>query len=325
MGMLLPKGYCSLGEAAERAAAALFPQEYDQTKISPQEQAKLERHELAKSREKAERERRERVERALRASAANTRSSYDSPSREWARKLPEPLAKVVHVEAPNQDAIDDDEIVSIRQRIEARKTLRAASWDQLRQDMWEGRLAGYCFYRNGQLLKMDASRWLGTWANGAHERPTLEAASLGTFVINESELAALLSGDSANGNGRAAQDSALRATSENAGPEASSKGQPMRPSPSSAHASQVGSGTEARKRSAAGAKPKYDWERIKAFVVSELKEHGVPDPSDPDLPSNEALVTRVLTLCHTERRSEPSVSSVRSYVKRWVDEYKSRF
>jgi hypothetical protein len=77
-------------------------------------------------------------------------------------------------------------------------------------------------------------------------------------------------------------------------------------------------------RSPQGAKDKYDWVAIKRFVFETLDEHGPPDPHDPDLPNDQALVTKVLEYCNREHREEPARSTATKRVSAWVKEYRER-
>jgi hypothetical protein len=106
-----------------------------------------------------------------------------------------------------KNAIEDDEIVSIRQRKEAREAFEVASWKRLRQYLWEGRLTAYYFYTNGQLLKLEATGWGGTWADGMHELVASGATETGTLIINEFELEAVLSGNQPEASVRTPQSS----------------------------------------------------------------------------------------------------------------------
>lgn len=190
MSAFLPEGYCLLREAVERAAAAFFPQEYDGTRISAQEKEKFDRYsEVHLSLQRIE-EFRERAK--------------TNPSR-WRSKLLRRDASVI--EAMEKNAIEDDEIVSIRQRKEAREAFEVASWKRLRQYLWEGRLTAYYFYTNGQLLKLEATGWGGTWADGMHELVASGATETGTLIINEFELEAVLSGNQPEASVRTPQSS----------------------------------------------------------------------------------------------------------------------
>lgn len=78
------------------------------------------------------------------------------------------------------------------------------------------------------------------------------------------------------------------------------------------------------KRNRGGRKPGFDWPQVKAFVFKLFEHHGAPTPDDPDLPSQEAVVGRVLEFCETRFGRQPSSSRARDYVSRWLKEYERR-
>ena len=73
-----------------------------------------------------------------------------------------------------------------------------------------------------------------------------------------------------------------------------------------------------------GRKPAYDWPRLKEFAFELLDHHGLPDPNDPELPSQEALVNAVLDHSEAKFRRQPSPSQARAHVKTWLEEYVRR-
>jgi hypothetical protein len=146
----VPRGYCTLETAVDRAAAAYFPQEYGETEISPQERDRLARNlraiEDLKPLDMWERDaerKRKHAENARRASAINVRSSGPSPSERWRKKTEEPQAQQAFTSDPPRpmsedqekaarlDAIEDDEVISARQRMERQEALKDAAWKRL--------------------------------------------------------------------------------------------------------------------------------------------------------------------------------------------------
>ncbi|WP_201835020.1 hypothetical protein [Microvirga zambiensis] len=195
----VPQGYCTLETAVNRAAAVFFPQEYGKIEISPQEEERLARHSRAvedlkrvdmweRDFEKA----REHAENAMRASATNMNSFSRRAAGHWpeapyqVRPMSEGQEKTARL-----DAIEDDEIQSIQQRIERREMLRDEAWERLRQGLYDGKLAAFSLGNDGgDPLKIKASSWSARWAANAHKQ-----AGLSNPLINEAELATLLSGD----------------------------------------------------------------------------------------------------------------------------------
>ena len=72
-----------------------------------------------------------------------------------------------------------------------------------------------------------------------------------------------------------------------------------------------------------GRPPEYDWPRIKAHALEVLQEHGEPHPDDRDLPSQEALVNRILSFCSDTFGREPGASTVRMRVPQWLNEFRA--
>jgi hypothetical protein len=195
----IPEGYCTLATAVDRAAAAYFPQKYGATEISPQQRDRLARHHLAIEDIKhldawerdAERLRRH-AENARRASAGNVNSVPRKVSVHWAEtSLPARPMSEDQEKAARLDAIEDDEVMSIRQLTERRASLIEAAWMQLRQHLHRGRLVGFHLGDHGGHPKeMEAGQWSARWFENARKQDAFWST-----LVREDKLAALLGGD----------------------------------------------------------------------------------------------------------------------------------
>lgn len=62
----------------------------------------------------------------------------------------------------------------------------------------------------------------------------------------------------------------------------------------------------------------YPWNEAYAFFLNVVEYHGVPDPSDPELPTQAALEGRIADFLGQRCNRIPAVSVVRDYVSKWL-------
>jgi hypothetical protein len=93
--------------------------------------------------------------------------------------------------AARLDAIEDDEVISTRQRTERQEALKDAAWKRLRQHLHRGRLVGFVQGNDGgHPKKIEASKWSARRFENAHKQDAFS-----NTLVSEDELAALLAGD----------------------------------------------------------------------------------------------------------------------------------
>jgi hypothetical protein len=76
-----------------------------------------------------------------------------------------------------------------------------------------------------------------------------------------------------------------------------------------------------RRKAAGGARPQYAWARIEKKAFELLDHYGGISPDEPELSSQEALVTMLLQFCTSEFGREPVPSTMRKYASKWIVEY----
>ncbi|WP_404289295.1 hypothetical protein ACD578_24490 [Microvirga sp. RSM25] len=195
----IPEGYCPLATAVDRAAAAYFPDEYARTNVTSVEQERLAHHGRSvadlKRLDTWERDleaKRRKADKARAASAGNVNSATRRASVHWAEtSLPARPLSEDQERAARRDIVPDDEVISIRQRMERRASLIDAAWKRLRLDLHDGKLAGYVLGNHGgHPREMEAAGWSARRVENAHKQDALM-----NVLVKDEELAALLSGD----------------------------------------------------------------------------------------------------------------------------------
>jgi hypothetical protein len=203
----LPDNYCTLPDAVEKVAKKEFPDRYKGTFVSPEDAAALSEHvaakeELARYTQIAE-QRRIVMEKVKGAAPFNygsrgaprvlspaeierlVQQQRTGPSAIFYTMTPERLAYLKEASNPT------DAISSIQDRVKARPSLLADAWLKLRQSLWRGDIAGYCFDdKTGQLQPIEAAQWGAAWANELHSI----SSEAGQLLISSVELRGLLEG-----------------------------------------------------------------------------------------------------------------------------------
>lgn len=112
-------------------------------------------------------------------------------------------------------------------------------------------------------------------------------------------------------------------------PSAATTEAPVEPSPQTepsagatgAPKQNLTAGPGKQRRKGPGPRPRYEWPRIEKKAFELLDHYGGISPDEPELPSQEALVTKLLQFCGSEFGREPVPSTMRTYVTKWIVEY----